>query len=211
MSKRTDHTLDLATMPVADFLEATASKKPTPGGGSVAGVVGGLAAALGEMALAFTRGKKAYAQHEDNHARIAGRLERVRGMFLSLVADDAQAFGMYTEATAMEAGPAKVEAQSLALAASIDVPREMTKIALALLDDLAALVDNCNPWLLSDLVAAAALAEAVTTLCDMNVRINARELDDQAIAKELTAASAQDRSNAHQKAAEIEQAAKTHL
>ena len=128
-----------------DPIEATAAKRPTPGGGSVSGVVGGLAAALGEMALAYTRGKKAYAQHEPSHTQAAGRLQRMRGMFLDLVADDAQAFGMYTEATAMEASPAKDDAQSLALAASIDVPREMTKVALALLGDLAALVDNCNP------------------------------------------------------------------
>ena len=35
--------------PIGDFLDATAAKQPIPGGGSVAALVGALAAAIGEM------------------------------------------------------------------------------------------------------------------------------------------------------------------
>ena len=166
----------LLSMSVRDFVAATADKTPTPGGGSVAGVVGALAAALGSMALAFTRGKKKYAQHEEFHARLQERLTRARDMFEALVADDAAAFTLYQSANQMPEGPSRLDAQKTALAAAIAVPRESAALALALLKDLAALADKCNPYLISDLTAAAALAVATLKLSDYNTRINARSL-----------------------------------
>ena len=63
---------DILSIPVREFLAATAAKQPTPGGGSVAGVVAGLGVALGEMALNFTKGKKKYAEHEAFYDRLGG-------------------------------------------------------------------------------------------------------------------------------------------
>ena len=53
-----------ATTPIGDFLNAAAAKQPAPGGGSVAALAGALAAAMGEMVLNYTVGKKNLAQHE---------------------------------------------------------------------------------------------------------------------------------------------------
>ena len=100
-------TQNILNTSVHDFISATASKQPTPGGGSVAGVVGALGTALGEMALNFTIGKKKFAEHEAFYAVLSGRLEKSRKMFASLVADDMAAFGMYCDANAMPEGPAK--------------------------------------------------------------------------------------------------------
>ena len=83
---------------VRDFAAAVAEKRPTPGGGTVAGVVGALATALGEMVLSFTRGKEAFAEFADAHDALAMRLARARGMFADLTADDAAAYTLYTEA-----------------------------------------------------------------------------------------------------------------
>lgn len=191
-------------MTLSQFAAATASKSPTPGGGSVAGTVGALAVALGEMSLAFTRGKKAFAEHEDDFVRIAARLERARGMFLDLIDDDISAYGMYAEAMAQPAGPQRDEAAALALAASINVPRETGKLALCVARDLASLAERCNRFLLSDLVAAATLLSAVTVLCDLNVRINAKDLTDTDAARELRDASRQDRVATTELAEQIE-------
>ncbi|MCD4823247.1 MAG: cyclodeaminase/cyclohydrolase family protein [Phycisphaerae bacterium] len=204
---------DILNSTVLDFVSATAAKTSTPGGGSVAGVVGALAGALGEMTLNFTRGKKAFAEHAEFHDHLAGRLTRIREMFLSLVADDISAYGMYAEAVKMPDGPEKADAEDLALAASIDVPREMAKLALALLEDLRRLVGRCNQWLVSDLVAAATLGRAVTTLCDLNVRINCRQLfiKNSDAASDIRTGSANDRIKAARLAEEIEQAVKEYL
>ena len=47
-----------------DFLTALAAKQPAPGGGSVAALAGALAAAMGEMVLNYSIGKKDLAAHE---------------------------------------------------------------------------------------------------------------------------------------------------
>lgn len=202
---------DLLQQPIATFCAATALKQPTPGGGSVAGVVGALGTALGEMSLAFSRGKKSLSEHAAMHEALGPRLQRAREMFLQLVADDVAAYGMYNEASALPDGPEKDRAKELSLAASIDVPREMAKLCLAVLGDLRQLAGGCNRWLLSDLVAAAILAAATCGLCDLNVRVNARDLVDRQAAGDLLSASAADRQRAGDLAREIEDLCKADM
>jgi formiminotetrahydrofolate cyclodeaminase len=202
---------DVLAMSVREFLAQTAAKTPTPGGGSVAGVVGGLAVALGEMTLNFTKGKKKYAEHEAYHAHLSERLERARQMFQDLVADDIAAYRLYQETMRREDGPEKDEAVQVATRAAISVPREATKLALALLADLQELAGKCNPWLISDLVAAAALAVATVRLSDYNVRINVPQLNDREAATELRGSSAADVAKAAALHEAIEAAAAKHL
>lgn len=206
-----DQSREILRSSVDNFVAATAAKQPTPGGGSVAGVVAALATALGEMSLNFTRGKKKFAEHEEFYAHLGARLEKTRSMFLDLIADDITAYGMYAKTAKLPDGEEKKEAEALALAAAIDVPREMAKLALALQEDVLRLSDKCNPWLVSDLIAAGALAAAVTVLCDLNVRINAKNLSDAQVADDLRAASAADRNRANELADRIEQATQAQL
>jgi formiminotetrahydrofolate cyclodeaminase len=197
---------DMLKQPITEFVAATASKNPTPGGGSVAGLVGALAAALGEMSLNFTRGKKAHSQHEDLYATLGPRLTHAREMFLQLIADDMAAYGMYAAAM-KQPQDQRGEALQLALAAAIDVPRQTAKLALAVLGDLSKLADKCNKFLVTDLVGAATLAAAVTVLCDMNVKINTRDLDDTQAATDIRQASTADRQRARELAEVIESTA----
>jgi len=184
---------DMLAMSVREFLSQTAAKTSTPGGGSVAGVVGALAAALAEMSLNFTRGKKKFAEHEAYYAQLAPRLEQARRTFEGLVDEDVAAYRLYQAASRLgDEDPHKTEAFERALAAAIDVPRKATSVSLALLEDLLNFADKCNAYLISDLVAAAALAIATIRLSDYNVRINARQVQDEQAAAELRQASARD-------------------
>ena len=202
---------DMLAISVRDFVAAAAAKTPTPGGGSVAGVVGALGAALGEMALNFTRGKKKYAEHEQYYQRVGRRLEMARGMFEDLVADDIAAYKLYQATSRMDDSSEKAEAMELATAAAINVPREAAKVALALMKDLKELGPRSNPWLVTDLLASAALAAVVLRLSDYNVRINVPNLADKQAAADIKQASADDLAAAERLLAEIEQAAKGHL
>jgi formiminotetrahydrofolate cyclodeaminase len=183
---------DILTLPARDFVSAVAAKTPTPGGGSVAGLVGSLGVALGEMALQFTRGKKKYAEHEPLHARLTQRFEHARRMFQDLIADDIAAFQFYQEASGQPDGPAKTEAVQLATAAAIAVPREMTKLALAIMEDLLELSTRSNPYLITDLMAGAVLSAAAIRLSDYNVRINVPQLADRQAAQEIRQSSTND-------------------
>lgn len=171
--------------PVRDFLAATAARQPTPGGGSVAGLAGALGTALGEMAVAFSTGKKRFADRKAFHENLARRLRRARAMFQVLIADDIAAFGMYEQARGLPDGPEAEKARALATAAAIDVPRQMTKLALAVMDDLVQLADCCTRHLLTDLLGGAVLAAAVVEMSHLNVRINAANADDAELAEVL--------------------------
>ncbi|HUU58770.1 MAG TPA: cyclodeaminase/cyclohydrolase family protein [Phycisphaerae bacterium] len=202
---------DMLGLSVRGFAAATAAKRPTPGGGSVAGVVGALGVALGEMALNFTKGKKKYAEHEEYYAHLSVRMENARRMFQDLVADDIAAYGMYRETTQMPDGPEKDEAMQLATAAAIDVPRQATKLALAVLEDLRELGPKSNPWLITDLLASGVLVVAAIRLSDFNVRINVPQVADKAAAEEIRQASADDREKANRILEGLEKAAREHL
>ncbi|MBI5722932.1 MAG: cyclodeaminase/cyclohydrolase family protein [Planctomycetes bacterium] len=183
---------DLLNLSVRDFAAAVAAKTPTPGGGSVAGVVGALGVALGEMALNFTIGKKAFAQHAEFHSHAAERLKRARTMFEQLVADDVAAYGLYAETSKRPDGAEKDQAMQLALAAAVNVPRQAAKLAVAVMEDLLGLADKCNKYLLSDLKAGAVLAMAAIMLSDYNVRINVPQLADAQAAADVSQASTAD-------------------
>ncbi len=202
---------DMLDRSVREFAAAVAAKTPTPGGGSVAGVVGALGVALGEMALNFTRGKKKYAEHEEFYAHLGARLQRARAMFQDLVSDDMAAYGMYAEANKMDDGEAKDEAMATAVAAAIDVPREAAKLGLAVLQDLQEFAPRSNPWLITDLLAAGVLAVAAVRLSDYNVRINVPQVKDLTAAGEIKESSADDLRRAERILAELEEAAKEHL
>jgi len=207
----TDNNDDLLALSVSDFVEAAAAKTPTPGGGSVAGVVGALGVALGEMTLNFTRGKKKFAEHAEYHDHLAGRMAKARAMFQTLVGEDVQAYKLYQGAQRQDDGPEKDEAVQLATATAINVPREMTKLALAVLADLKELGSKCNTWLITDLLASAVLSVAAVRLSDYNVRINIPSVADKPAAADIHQASAADLVKAQGLLAEIEAAAKEFL
>jgi formiminotetrahydrofolate cyclodeaminase len=195
---------DYLALSVVDFAEATAAKAPTPGGGSVAGAVGSLGVALGEMTLNFSKGKKKLAEHEDYYTRLGHRLEKARAMFQALVADDVAAYTLYQAASRLEDGPEKDEQMDVATAAAINVPREVTKLALAVMEDMKELAGKCNTWLITDLMASATLCAATVRLSDYNVRINLPSVRDADQATQLRQASADDLAKADILREEIE-------
>src|SRR5438132_10431411 len=85
-----------ANQSVNDFLDALASKKPTPGGGSVTALAGALAAAMGEMVVNYSIGKKDLAEHQPALTEALAELTRARGLLLLLMAEDQQAYEALT-------------------------------------------------------------------------------------------------------------------
>ncbi len=79
-----------------DYIAATASGDPTPGGGSVAALVGGLGSALISMVSNLTVGKKAYSElDEEIQNQIlenTKKIEKLTEELSAIVDEDTKAF-----------------------------------------------------------------------------------------------------------------------
>jgi len=173
---------DYLGLPLAAFLADLAAKSPTPGGGSVAALVGALAAAQARMVVEYTIGKPRSAEHDSRLREVLAELTRGQDMFRQLMSEDMAAYERY--AAARKSGDPDERQRALATATA--VPTEIVALAtavLACLDEIRSLV---NPHLASDLRVAAVLALAVARSAAFNVRVNLGELADQREAEGLS-------------------------
>ena len=86
-----------------EFVEALASKAPTPGGGGASAYAGALASALASMVGNLTVGKKKYADVEERMRAELVELDDTRAHLLSLIDEDARAFEPLAKAALMAA------------------------------------------------------------------------------------------------------------
>jgi formiminotetrahydrofolate cyclodeaminase len=167
------------TTTIENFLEAAAAKQPTPGGGSVAALAGALAAAMGEMVLNYSVGKKGLEEHDAVLKSALGEFHRAREMMLGLVAEDQTAYEALREARKLPgaAGHRLSEIEEAAMIC-VQVPQAMAGTAVAMLELVDTLVEKVNRYLLSDLAVCAELAMATTRAALYNVRVNLPEVGD---------------------------------
>jgi formiminotetrahydrofolate cyclodeaminase len=179
-SRTTDSVID-QTNSLAAFLDATAAHRPTPGGGAVSAVAGALAAAIGEMVLNYSVGKKGLEAHQDELRLAVAELRRARSVMLELMIEDQAAYGALTAARKLpEGSPEREREFGLALQASIGAPRAMAATAVAILELCDRVVEKVNHYLLSDLAVAADLATATARCATYNVRANLPDVRDPA-------------------------------
>jgi glutamate formiminotransferase / formiminotetrahydrofolate cyclodeaminase len=168
------------------FTERLAARTPTPGGGSASALAGALAAALGEMVLAYSIDPKAPAE---DLATTRASLEEGRRRFLVLVGEDSRAYeGVRAARRARKekSGDSAAEAAYReALREAAGVPLETARRAHGLAAQLAGVGPRTKAALASDLTSALALFRAAQEGALANVAINLRDL---AAAGEPTAA-----------------------
>lgn len=172
------------------FIEATASKSPTPGGGSVSALAGALAASLGEMVLALTVNKKKYEAVKEELFPFVSRIKVFRSELFSLVKEDSEAYSSFSKARKMkkdteEEKKKRQEAMDSAMMKSILVPADTMKKTLELLSVFPILVEKGNPNAVSDVGVACHLAIAAIEGAILNVRINLGMLKDEKVKEEF--------------------------
>lgn len=161
---------------IGDFLDAVAAKQPTPGGGAVAALCGATAAAIGEMVLNYSIGRKATPHLDPQLRPILESLTRARGMMLELMVEDQAAYGDYS---AIKKEPASAERDTRLTAAldrSVAVPRAIAALASSILELADQSVEISNRWLLSDLAVCCELSMATLRSALHNVRVNLAEV-----------------------------------
>lgn len=181
----------LLAQSLGGYLGRVASPAPAPGGGSVVGVAGALAAALGEMVCRLGPPRLAATDEElavGELATTGERLAALRGRLVALAAADEAAYAGYRAAAALprtgsDEQIARTAAMAAALAEAIAVPLATAEGCGELLAALEGVARLGKPALRSDVRIAAALADAALRGALATVRGNlGGEDDDRAVA-----------------------------
>jgi formiminotetrahydrofolate cyclodeaminase len=146
----------LQELTIEEFLEVLAARKPTPGGGSVAALSGALSAGLVSMAAEFSGNKD-----------VSERARALMGTLTNLIDGDAKAFaaGDLREATR--------------------VPLQTAKYSYEVLKLAGALLETCNPKVITDIGVAAKMAEAAVKGAILNVEVNLASIGDENYRQEV--------------------------
>ena len=174
------------------YVQDAASGKPAPGGGSVSGLVGALAAAMSEMAANFTVGKKKFAAVDEQVRDCLGKLEAARERLLERMQADVEAYSSVGAAYAMpretdEEKKQRREAIQHALKAAAEVPLDVVRNCDQVAGISACLVEVANPNLITDVAVSAILAEAACASARVNVEINLKYIEDAELVARVSA------------------------
>jgi glutamate formiminotransferase / formiminotetrahydrofolate cyclodeaminase len=163
--------------PIGSYASRLAARTPTPGGGSAAGVAAALAAALGEMVLAYSIDP---AKPAEELASVAHALTEGRHRFLELADEDAASYEAVRAARRARKehpdDPTLPAAYADALEHSANVPLETARRAVELSGRLAAVGDKTRAALKSDLTTSLALFRAAAEGALANVEVNLADL-----------------------------------
>jgi formiminotetrahydrofolate cyclodeaminase len=168
------------TSTIEQFLDATAAKQPAPGGGSVTALTGALAAAIGEMVLNYSIGKKGLEAYQDELRPAVEELHRARLLMLELMVEDQAAYAALTALRKLpHDAPQRLAEYPVALLASIRAPQAIGATAVAILGVCDRITNFVNYYLLSDLAVSADLAMATVRCAVYNVRVNLTSLTEE--------------------------------
>ncbi|NIA24609.1 MAG: glutamate formimidoyltransferase [Gammaproteobacteria bacterium] len=169
----------LVTNSLWEFADILSAGTPTPGGGSVAALVGSLSVALTSMVAALTFSKTSDTKMED----IGRSAQQLKYWFLDAVDRDTDSFNALMAALRL---PRKTDAERLArdhavqdatVAASL-VPLEVLEHCVDALDAAMVVAKDGNESAVTDTGVAASCALAAAEGASLNVRINLGSLLD---------------------------------
>jgi glutamate formiminotransferase/formiminotetrahydrofolate cyclodeaminase len=166
-----------------DFLDDLAAGTAAPGGGSAAAYSGAAGAALVAMVAHLTLGRKKYAEVEELAQSILEQAEHLRAYLTAAVDKDAAAFQAVLDAIKMpksdrQEAELREHAIQAATLAAAEIPLEVARYAVDVLELAAQIVSQGSLNAISDSATASALARAAVTGAGYNVRINLASLND---------------------------------
>ncbi len=171
--------------PMRNFMDALASKAPTPGGGSAAALAGALGAALVSMVSNLTLGKEAYREVQPQIEKLLLDSEKLRREMQDLMQQDTEAFGALSEVYKMPKSTDVEKAtrtarmqESLKKACQVPLDIGMKSLEVAHLAQKAA--DIGSTAVVSDAGVAVLMASACARSAALNVKININSIKDEA-------------------------------
>ena len=175
---------------IGEYLDTLGSSDPTPGGGSVAGVVGALGCSLGRMVIALT---KPDSVEVGNALDTAGQqLANLQEQFTELSERDESAYQGFRDAAALpksspdDKSRRKQQMQD-ALKSAASVPFDTAAGAVKLVELLGPVREFGNPYLLSDAQIALLCASTCFDAARINVEVNLAMIRDEDFVADITA------------------------
>ena len=176
----TQNTLD-------EFLNALASKAPTPGGGSAAAVIGAMGAGLISMVCNVTLGKKGMEEAAAEMRAVCDQSEALRVRLTGMIAEDIAAFDALMSAYRL---PKATDAEKAARAAAIqkglagatNTPLDCARACAEVIKLSRRAAQHGYSGVISDAGVGVLAAQTALRSAALNVEINAPLLEDRAFA-----------------------------
>lgn len=181
---------NFSTLSCEEFCHVLASKAPVPGGGGASALAGALGIALGNMVGNLTMGKKKYAEVEEEILVCNQKAEVLRSRFLALIQADADCFAPLAAvyrlpSSTEEEKVGKNARMQAALQEACVVPAQIMDCCMEALALIEVYEEKGSLMAISDAAAAALLCKSALSAAALNLRINAKSLDDRDLAAEI--------------------------
>ena len=168
------------------FLDALASKAPTPGGGGASALVGAVGTALCTMVGNYTVGKKKYAQVEREVKALMGRAEGLREQLLALIDEDAAAFEPLSKAYAIpKEDPGREAVMEQCLRDAAAPPMKLLRLCCEAIDLHREMLDKGSALMLSDVGTGVILCQSAMQGAALNVKVNTKSMHDREYAETM--------------------------
>jgi formiminotetrahydrofolate cyclodeaminase len=175
---------------LSQFLDAVAGGTATPGGGSVSALVGTLAAALVEMVVNLTLGKKGFEAQDEEMKKMGAEARSYRDALAATIAQDINAYqavmkGYLLPKTTEEEKKQRREEIQKALRRAADPPLFTAATSLKVLKLCQKAAEKGNPSAITDAAVGALLAEAALRGGVFNVLVNLAALEEEDTVKKM--------------------------
>jgi len=178
----------LTDQSLAMFSEEVASKKATPGGGSVSAYMGALAAGLLCMVARITLGKKEPPPGGEKLNEVVKEAEALRQNLLRLVVEDTEAFDLVIKAFRLskDQPEARKKAIEEATIKASEIPLSTLEYSVKALRLAHEVAEKGSTNALSDVVTSVSAARAAVEGAASNVLINLASIDDQRYVEKIS-------------------------
>lgn len=179
---------------IEDFINDLSSDLPSPGGGSVAGLIAALSGSLNSMVYSLTVNKKAFESLDGDTKKLVLDFKEASNKFvkksLILMDEDRTYFNKLMECYKMkkdteEEKKKRSTAITCAIVKAMDVPLSLAKLCNDFYDNIDVAVKYGNKMLISDAACAAILLHAAIESSIVNVKINLSSLREKPFAKQV--------------------------
>jgi glutamate formiminotransferase / formiminotetrahydrofolate cyclodeaminase len=180
----------LIDMDLATFANETASESPAPGGGSISAYMGAMGAALGTMVANLSAHKRGWDDRWEEFSDWADKGMHYVKALTRMVDEDTLSFNRLMDAfglpkTNADEKKTRLEAIQSATRYATEVPFKVMQLAVESMDVIEAMAKTGNPNSVSDAGVGALAARSAVLGAFLNVRINARDLNDRVFADDI--------------------------